>query len=138
MVKTLSAATRKSIDFVLKQHIHRFIWHYQKWGSAHWIYFMGKDGNSFASMYWFNDDTNMAMICNLSVYRSRRKRGIGTELQEIREKIAVILGATTVSLHVMKNSWMKQWYERRGYKYHSEYRLKKGNIWMQKKVGNHD
>lgn len=68
----------------------------------------------------------------LSVDESERKCGLGTELQIIREDIGRYLGATTSCLFVTKNTWMHEWYNRRGYKNWKNYKGDKTTIWLRK------
>ena len=89
------------------------------------------DGVAEASVYWYIDDSSTVYLANLLVNPNYRNKGIGKKLQEIREQIGKDLNAKTSCLWVKKESWMFEWYQRRGYselKTHAQ----KGFIWMTK------
>lgn len=89
------------------------------------------DGVAEASVYWYIDDSSTVYLANLLVNPNYRNKGIGKQLQEIREQIGKDLNAKTSCLWVKKESWMFKWYQRRGYselKTHS----RKGFVWMTK------
>lgn len=110
----------------------RFASHYfdASWGGS--IMIMGKNGKSFARVYWFHDEEKIIYLDWLSVEESARRQGIGTELQEIREKIGIFLGAKESWLWVVKDTWMHDWYRRRGYKDKKKYDGEENAIWMKK------
>ena len=89
------------------------------------------DGVAEASVYWYLDDSSTIYLSNLLVNPDYRNKGIGEQLQEIREQIGKDLNANTSCLWVKKESWMFQWYQRRGY---SEFKphARKGFVWMSK------
>ena len=89
------------------------------------------DGVAEASVYWYLDDSSTIYLSNLLVNPDYRNKGIGDKLQEIREQIGKDLNANTSCLWVKKESWMFQWYQRRGY---SELKphARKGFVWMTK------
>jgi GNAT superfamily N-acetyltransferase len=93
---------------------------------------MEKHGFAFAHAYWYHDDKSTINLNWLSVSESSRKKGIGTELQEIREEIGRKLGASVSSLQVEKGSWMHDWYKRRGYEYLREDDNDNNLVWMSK------
>ena len=89
------------------------------------------DGVAEASVYWYIDDISTVYLANLLVNPNYRNKGIGKQLQEIREQIGKDLNAKTSCLWVKKESWMFEWYLRRGY---SELKThaRKGFVWMSK------
>ena len=89
------------------------------------------DGVAQASVYWYVDDSSTVYLANLLINPNYRNKGIGKQLQEIREQIGKDLNAKTSCLWVKKESWMFKWYQRRGY---SELKphARKGFIWMTK------
>ena len=112
--------------------IRSYIFHQFKsdWGDS--ILIMEKEGKAFARIYCFNDDNTTIYLDWLSVNEDARRQGIGTELQEIREKMGINFGAQISCLWVDKDSWMHEWYQRRGYK---DWKLNKDQnnaIWMRK------
>jgi GNAT superfamily N-acetyltransferase len=89
------------------------------------------DGIGEGSVYWYIDDISTVYLANLLVNPDCRNKGIGKQLQEIREQIGKDLNANTSCLWVKKESWMFKWYQRRGY---SELKThaRKGFVWMTK------
>ena len=114
---------------------YEFIHHYacNSWGDE--VFIMEKNGKGFGRVYWFNEDKTSAILCWLSVNEDERKKGLGTKLQEIREDIAKIIGATTTFLWVEKGSWMYEWYKRRGYEDYKDHE-EEDCIWMKKQLIN--
>jgi GNAT superfamily N-acetyltransferase len=119
-----------NIDSILACVPDRFVLHFgfQSWGKE--ILIMEKEGRAFARVYWYNDDNATVFLDWLNVDEKARKQGIGTTLQEIREKIGFELGAKKAMLLVDKTQWMHKWYRRRGYKETGE--QERGFIWMEK------
>ena len=97
------------------------------------ILIMEKTGKAFARLYCYHDDLNTVYLDSLSVDDNERKSGIGTELQAIREKIGIYLGATESYLFVVKNTWMHEWYKRRGYKDFKAHE-DENMVWMMKNL----
>jgi N-acetylglutamate synthase-like GNAT family acetyltransferase len=112
----------------------RFISHStdHSWGKS--ILIMEENGNAFARVYWYFDDNLSVCLDWLSVSENSRRNGIGTKLQEIREKLGTELGATTSYLWVEKGTWMHEWYKRRGYEDYKDNEKEKNAIWMQKSL----
>ena len=120
----------------MKPKKHKFIYHCDResWGKE--IYIMEQRGKAFGRIYWNNDDKTTAYLAGLSVEMSSRKQGIGTELQELRESMAMGSGATITCLWVEKGTWMHEWYKRRGYKDCEDYEGLENHIWMRKDLTN--
>lgn len=89
------------------------------------------DGVAEASVYWYIDDSSTVYLANLLVNPNYRNKGIGKQLQEIREQIGKDLNANTSCLWVKNGTWMHQWYERRGYSNLKDHE-QKGFVWMSK------
>lgn len=111
-----------------------FIFHQSdsSWGSD--IMIMEKEGKAFARLYWYSDDNESAYLNWLSVNELERNKGLGTELQILREQLAKDKGFTKCWLQVEDNSWMHNWYKRRGY---IDNLLDKDNeelMWMYKEI----
>lgn len=116
----------------------RFIPHYkiESWGLS--ILIMERSGKAFGRLYQYNDDSSSVYLDWLSVDEDSRNQGIGTELQEVREKIGVGLGATTSCLWVRKDTWMHDWYKRRGYIDFQNHSDEENAIWMKKPLNTKD
>jgi len=110
-----------------------YIKHYYQDEVASSIYFMAIDGTSYARLYFFKNDNKTAYLDSLSVSEDVRKKGIGTELQKLREGLAKEMGYKYVVLWVKKGTWMRNWYKRRGYKYLKPYKEEKA-VWLRKKL----
>lgn len=113
---------------------NEFNYHFSpnEWGYT--VLIMQKHGNAFGRLYWFNKDDKSAYLDWLSVDEDYRKMGIGTKLQEIREHIAKCLNIKTVCLWVYKDTWMHNWYKRRGYVDYIDYEDEENAIWMKKEL----
>lgn len=99
------------------------------------VMFMEKNGRAFGRVSWYHDDGDYIYLDSLSVTKSARNRGIGTTLQVLREKIGINLGAKYACLYVKGNSWMHDWYLRRGYEFykdHDDYSKEENMIWLRK------
>lgn len=102
------------------------------WGDS--ILLMSKGGTAFGRLYWFHDDNDTVYLDWLSVEKNCRRIGRGTYVQEAREKIGRKLGAKEVCLWVKKDSWMHDWYKRRGYADWKDNEEYEGTIWMKKSL----
>lgn len=89
------------------------------------------DGVAEASVYWYIDDISTVYLSNLIVNPNCRNKGVGRKLQMIREQIGKNLKAKTSYLWVKKESWMYNWYKRRGYSDLNEHN-QEGFVWMEK------
>jgi GNAT superfamily N-acetyltransferase len=103
----------------------------EPWGAS--VLIMEKRGRAFGRIYWYHDDSTTVYLDCLSVDEKMRKKGIGTNLQEIREQIGLYLNATTSCLWVKRDTWMYKWYKRRGYEYWIDYN-EENAIWMRKSL----
>jgi GNAT superfamily N-acetyltransferase len=112
----------------------RFISHFNtnSWGDE--ILIMEKKGKAFARVYWYYDDLKTIYLDWLTVSEDERKKGLGTHLQQIRENIGRRTGATTSCLWVEKNTWMHEWYKRRGYVDWKDNDNHENAVWMKKSL----
>lgn len=113
------------MEFITHKHV-------ADWGIT--IHFMEKNGKAYAKCYYYVDKPKSFCLSDLNVDEDSRRKGYGLKLQLIREELALELGYKYTYLFVEKKSWMKKWYERRGYKYYSKYREDKKMVWMRKKI----
>ena len=114
------------------QHIIplEYISHYTPFDGGGSIYIMEKTGIAMARIYWYDDTPDIIYLCALSVNIDQRHKKIGTQLQEIRERIGRMFGAKFSKLWVTQDSWMMEWYIRRGYKMDSIFEDEIDTIWM--------
>lgn len=98
------------------------------------LYIMEKNGKSFSTLNWYfeGEYSESIIISNLNVKPEMKKQRLGTRLQLLRENLGIQLGAKYSYLWVDKNSWMYDWYIRRGYEYYQEYEHAENNVWMKK------
>ena len=105
----------------------------EKWGGIS-ITFMESNGHGMARLYTYDDDSTTFYIDWLSVSQEKRKEGLGTELQKVRESWGKLHKYTYSCLWVRKGTWMEKWYERRGYTYYNDREEDKDTIWMRKEL----
>jgi GNAT superfamily N-acetyltransferase len=112
----------------------RFVSHLSTppWGIEFLI--MEKNGKGFGRLYMYNDELDTIYLDMLSVSEEQRKQKIGTDLQKIREDIGRELGANESHLWVVKDSWMFEWYKRRGYVHFDDFDGEENAVWMKKKL----
>ena len=108
---------------------HRFIIHTSEseWGGS--VLVMEKSGKAFARTYWFSDDSSTIYFDWLSVDESERGNGIATELLNNHIQIAKDLKAETM-LWVKQDTWMHEWYKRKGYKDYKTYEKESNAMWL--------
>lgn len=113
---------------------HNYVTHHKTnaWGKEKLI--MESGGCAFARVYWFNDDVNTIFLGSLSVEDWARSQGIGTHLQEMREKLGRELGYRFSCLWVKKDTWMYDWYKRRGYEDFKIHEEEENAVWMKKQL----
>ena len=97
------------------------------------IWFAETSGRVFGRLYWYTGNKSRAFMDHLSVEKESRKKGLGLQMQKLREERAFEMGFENIWLWVVKDSWMVKWYERRGFVYSCEYPKEKA-IWMKKKL----
>jgi GNAT superfamily N-acetyltransferase len=107
-----------------------FIKHYETLEGWRSVLLMAITGTAFGRAYMYDDEPTVIYLDMLSVNESIRKKGIGTMLQEMREHIGKEWGATESWLWVKKESWMHDWYKRRGYI--DDVERNEEHIWMKK------
>ena len=96
-------------------------------------YVVEGNGKAFGRAYIFNDSKDTIYLDFLSVAEEHRNKGLGLKMQKIREQIGRDNDCKYSFLWVKKKTWMRKWYERRGYKYHSQYK-EENAVWLKKKL----
>lgn len=97
------------------------------WGGC--VLVMEKNGKAFSRTYFFNNDNNTIYFDTLSVSNDCLKEGIATELLNAHIKLAKILGSESW-LWVKKETWVHEWYKRKGYADFKDYEGEDNSIWM--------
>lgn len=112
----------------------KYIVHKSKTDTCIHYHFMEVSGISYARAYTFNDDSETIYLDSLNVLEAHRHKGVGFDLQKQRESLGVSLGFKYSCLWVENNSWMLEWYKRRGYTFYSNYDKKEGCVWLRKEL----
>lgn len=87
--------------------------------------------NGHVSLHRYDDNKDEIILISLIVKR-KRKQGNGKRLINRAEEISKLLKAKVIYLQVKEKSWMKEWYERLGYKEFECDDNKDDIIWMKK------
>ena len=95
---------------------------------------MEQEGNAFGHAYIYKVNNSVIFLDMLSVSPEYRRQGIGTKLQELREQIGRDYGAKFSKLFVNKNSWLCEWYKRRGYDFNGFRHHLPNHVWMVKNL----
>lgn len=82
------------------------------WGT---IYNYKYNGYKF-SIYTYTDDPKVVYLSNVFVEESRRGCGLGNTLLRESKSAATELGAVSILLKVIENSWLYNWYKSFGYR----------------------
>lgn len=92
-------------------HINRWFW-----GES--VDIVKDDGTAIVCVKFDNKTFPKAgYICDLSVLETERRKGLGTKLMRYALMSCKDNGMTFARLHVgIKNVWLKEWYERLGFK----------------------
>jgi GNAT superfamily N-acetyltransferase len=130
-IKLIGLNMKKNYRFKI---MNKMIYYLQleDWGDS--ILIMEKHGKAFSRIYWYNDDDSTVYLSSLSVSPNARRKGLGTKMQEIREEIGKNRGATISCLSVKKDTWMHDWYLRRGYEDWKDCEDDESRIWMRKNL----
>lgn len=110
-----------------------FILHYAENDLSSSILIMERNGKAFSRNYWFNDDDDKIYFDWLNVEAGSRKKGIATKMLDAHLRLTEIFKLDSC-LWVRKNTWMHDWYKRKGYNYVGEYEKEENAIWMIKKI----
>lgn len=108
-----------------------FIIHYAKYTKVESWYIVAADGSAVGRAVKHRGARTI-LLSDLHVSEAYRLNGIGLALQELREKIGRDRGCTRSCLWVERDSWMRGWYERRGYQYLCRY--SDDHVWLKKKL----
>ncbi len=100
------------------------------------FYFMERRGFGFGVVVSFKDDPSYVVLQELSVHPEFRNNGLGDFIQETRIGMFKDSEVEEVYLWVKKDSWMREWYERKGFIYHSDHQKITDSVWMHKSIKN--
>lgn len=83
------------------------------WGRTSTIIIAG--GFAFVMITVSDDNKDVAIIHDLVVHESRRRKGLGDKLLNEALNEALNMGADVIRLSVEPGSWMEGWYSSRGF-----------------------
>ena len=83
------------------------------------------------AFYTYKDDSSELYLSNVFVEEASRNHGFGTRILKAAEKVAEVIGATTISLKVKQNSPANAWYRKNGYGYVA---FEDGYDWLEKNL----
>ena len=121
------------ITDALKQvYKDNFICHYSitEWGGS--VMVMEKSGRAFSRTYYFKNDPAIFFEW-LSVNEDCRGMGIASKLLDGHINIAKLYSLESF-LYVKKGTWVKKWYEKKGYRYHKDFEDDIAYAWMYLKI----
>ena len=72
-------------------------------------------GYGYVMVTVMKDNPDIAVIHDLVVHESRRKKGLGTKLLKLACKAAEELGTDFIMLSTVPETWLELWYKRNGF-----------------------
>ena len=103
----------------------------QKSYSNREVYYI-TDNKSFKfALYKYHKDKHIIFLSSVFVEEPYRKQGIGNKILNEAEIIAKQYNANLILLQCKRQSWVRKWYIRHGYVFHSKNRE---YDWMQKSI----
>ena len=111
-----------------------FVAHFNESGWGDSIFIMGKSGESFCRMYQYANDDESIVFDSLSVDPASRKEGIGTALLDLAYELGKAAGAKRIYLQVVKETWVHDWYARKGYTHFKDNENDKTKVWLYKPI----
>lgn len=101
---------------------------------SHSVWLMEVEGKSHVRAYFFVDEPKKGYIDHLSVDNQSREQGIGAETLTLAENECRARGCTEIFLWTWDDSWMYQWYIRRGYVTNAAHDREKNCTWLRKQL----
>lgn len=93
-----------------------YILHQNKWSWGRAETIVVAEGFGLCRVSVEDEDKSVAWLTNLIVFDAMRRQGLGNRLLDIAIMRAAKMGAKILRLWVEeKNSWQREWYERRGF-----------------------
>lgn len=98
------------------------LFHINKWWWGESIEIVRKDGLAMISVELDEKNSpNVAHFCDFSVFETERRHGLGDNMLDHAFSVAKKYGKTFARLYCDKSrSWLKEWYERRGFKIYAQ------------------
>lgn len=111
----------------------KIIPHKTDWGVSKM--FVNQDNTVRFAIYFYYDDLKTIYFSNLFIDEKHRNKGYANKILEYVFAYAKQHNYTSVILNVIKNSWMEDWYKRKGFHFVidcvDDY---KGNVWLKKEI----
>lgn len=82
------------------------------------------------ALYMYDDDENTMYLSNIFVKRSERNQGLGDSILMSADELARRVNAKQIILTVKDDSFMHNWYKRRGYEDLEDNYERRGYVWM--------
>lgn len=98
-----------------------------EWGGSFLV--MEKNGHAFARTYWFHEESDNIFFDWLDVSENARNEGFGNELLDHHIDTANKLNLNSF-LWAVKDSWIHDWYIRKGYLDKGDHSEMEGCVWM--------
>lgn len=83
------------------------------------------------AFYTYKDEPSVLYLSNVFVEKACRTNGYGTRILKAAEKVAEVVGATTIRLKVKQESLANAWYRKNGYSFMT---FEDGYNWLEKNV----
>ena len=83
------------------------------------------------AFYTYKDEPSVLYLSNVFVEKACRTPGYGTRILKAAEKVAEVVGATTIRLKVKQESLANAWYRKNGYSFMT---LEDGYNWLEKNI----
>lgn len=83
------------------------------WGKSSIIVLAG--GNAIVTVSIRSEEPYIALVHDLVVHKTVRRKGLGNALLDMAENEASHMGAMLVRVNVEPGTWQVKWYERHGY-----------------------
>lgn len=97
--------------------------------------FANKDNTIRFALYFYYDDLKTIYFSNLFIDKKYRNKGYADKILEYIFTYAKRHKYTSIILNVIKNSWMENWYKRKGFYFIADcgddY---EGNVWLKKEL----
>lgn len=113
---------------------YAYISHFKENEIGTQLYFIEEGGRAMVRLYEYYEEPDIIFIDSLSTEKNFRNLGLATELLDICEYIASCQNANKTVLWVKKDSWMHDWYKRRGYIDTADCTIEENSIWMEREV----
>ena len=83
------------------------------------------------AFYTYKDEPSVLYLSNVFVEKACRTPGYGTRILKAAEKVAEVVGATTIRLKVKQESLANAWYRKNGYSFMV---FEDGYNWLEKNI----